>query len=113
MQKFKLLGILGLVVLMSGCLGGTKHLGKSTFTAEGGTFNFFTMKMDFGEKFSNFNVQANARTIAEKHVPSGAKITTVSATPTWQSLGFPLNILAAWNEYIFGFDTVQISGTLK
>lgn len=111
MNKFKLFGVLVLMIMMTGCLGGGMREGKDTFTADGGTFNFFTMHIDFGKNFGNFNANANAHDIAMSNVPKGAKVTSVSACPTWEALTFPMNFFAFWNEHIFGYTGVQVGGT--
>ena len=109
MSKFKLLGILGLVIMMSGCFGGSVRETKSSFTADGGTFNFIGMRINLGA--NGFDANACPMKIAESHIPKGAKVTNVSATPTWRTMTFPTVILGLWNEYVIGSTYVQIGGT--
>ena len=109
MSKFKLTAVVALLVMMTGCFGGSVSEGKSTFTADGGTFNLLTLHMNITSKGLKLN--ADSKAIAESNVPAGGKITNVNTTPGWRSQAFPGFITGFFNEHIIGYTGTQIGGT--
>lgn len=113
MRKLKMLSAMALAGILSGCFGGGLTQGNGAFTADGGTFNLLFMHINLSQD-NGFETDADALSVAKRHVPAGATVTNVNHGPAhWLSYPFPLCLYFGWNNHIIGFSGAQIGGTTR